>query len=132
MHAAAFETSIESLTFIGSLISYRCIVMNRAFNIGLIKREGANYWHPHEVDFAWGVAGALKAYDLPDLIGCMAPRRVTLVGFRDQLLEPASKELTDREMAFPRSVYARMNAIEHLKNCRAKALGSLIDWSFER
>jgi hypothetical protein len=101
------------------------------FKLGLIEREGGNYWHPHEVDFAWGVAGALKAYDLPDLIGCVAPRRVTLVGLRDQLLEPASEELTDRDMSFPRAVYAHMRVSENLKIVPAHDLGSLIDWCFE-
>jgi hypothetical protein len=120
MHAAAFETSIASLILIGSPISYRAIVTNELYRIGLIEREGGDYWHPHEVDFAWGVAGALKAYDLPDLIACVAPRPVTLVGLRDHQMEPASKELVDRDMSFPRAVYARKDASENLRILSSK------------
>jgi hypothetical protein len=128
LHAAAFETSISSLTLIGSPISYRAIVTNELHRIGLIEREGGNYWHPHEVDFAWGVAGALQAYDLPDLIACVAPRPVTLVGLRDHRLEPASEELVDRDMSFPRAVYARRDASEKLRILSSeKSLGSLFD-----
>ena len=29
-----------------------------------------------EIDFTWGIASVLTAYDLPDLMGCIAPRKL--------------------------------------------------------
>jgi len=105
MHAAAFDPSISQLVLVGTPISYRSIVMNRFYKIGLIEREGGGYWHPYEVEFSWGVAGALTAYDLPDLIAGLAPRKVVLVAPVNAMLEPASLELIDKDMNFPRTVF---------------------------
>ena len=33
------------------------------------------------------IAGVLKAYDLPDLIGSIAPRKIALVDLQDQMLD---------------------------------------------
>ena len=60
------------------------------------------------------VAGALTAYDLPDLIGCMAPRKVALVELKYQMKQPAAKELIDEELSFPRSVYSLKNSTKNL------------------
>ncbi len=75
IHAAAFDESIKNIGLSGSLISYRSVVMNQSYKVDIIKRS-EDYWHPIEVDFASGIAGVLTAYDLPDLIGSIAPRKV--------------------------------------------------------
>jgi hypothetical protein len=90
LHAAAFEPSIKNVTLIGSITSYSSIVMNRIYKIGLTSTGNKGPGHPYEVDFSWGVAGVLKAYDLPDLIGCIAPRKIALIDLKDHALEPAS------------------------------------------
>jgi dienelactone hydrolase len=132
IHAAAFNVLIRNIVLIGSPVSYRSIAMNRFYKIGFTPREGGGYWHPYELDFSWGVAGVLTAYDLPDLIGCMAPRRVVLAGLRDQMLEPASAELVDHELQFPRSAYAYKNAWDNLKVLTScESLESMVDWSFK-
>ncbi len=59
LHAAAFDQSIRNLVLRDPLISFRSVVMNRRYRIGLTPRVGGDYWHPHEIDFSWGVAGAL-------------------------------------------------------------------------
>ena len=132
LHAAAFEPSIHTIALIGSPISYRSIAMNRFYKIGLTKREGESKEHPYEVDFSWGIAGVLTAYDLPDLIGCIAPRKVALAELKDQMLEPASAELTTLELAFPRSVYSSIGVPENVKVVTSQqSLSSLVDWCFE-
>ena len=83
IHAAAFDSSISNITLIGSPISYRSIAMNRFYKIGLIEREGGGLDHPDEIDFSWGISGVLKDYDLPDLIGCIAPRKVVLADLQN-------------------------------------------------
>ena len=89
--------------------------MNRIYRIGLISTGNPGTGHPYEIDFSWGVAGALKAYDLPDLIGCMAPRKVVLVNLKDQTLGSASEDLIKQDMSFPRSVYSSKGVSENLK-----------------
>ncbi len=99
LHAAVIEPSIKSIMLSKPPVSYRSIVMNRYY----------------EFPFTCCVAGALTAYDLPDLIGSLSPRKVVLVEINDQLKHPASKELIDEEMAFPQKVYSLKNASGNLK-----------------
>jgi cephalosporin-C deacetylase-like acetyl esterase len=130
IHAAALEPSIEGLVLAGSLSSYRCVAMNRIYRIGLLRHEGGGNVHPYEVDFSWGVGGALTAYDLPDLLGCMAPRRVVLSGLKNQLLRPASDQEVETDMAFPRRAYAHFGAAGNLRVVPAtEDLGPLVDWA---
>jgi cephalosporin-C deacetylase-like acetyl esterase len=105
LHAAALDASIKYITLIGSLISYNSVVMNKFYKIGLTPREGGGYHHPYEVDFNWGIAGVLQAYDLPDLMACIAPRKLVLVDLKNELLENASEELKNQELEFPLTVY---------------------------
>ena len=130
VHAAAFESSINNISLIGSLISYRSVAMNRLHKIGLTK-TGGDYWHPVEVDFSWGIASVLTAYDLPDLIGSIAPRKVVLADLRDQMLEPASTDLINKEMEFPRSVYLK-RAPGNLRILeKPDDLNAILKWGFE-
>jgi hypothetical protein len=132
IHAAAFDTSIDNVTLIGSPISYRSIAMNRFYKIGLIENEGGGIGHPYEIDFSWGIAGVLTGYDLPDLIGCIAPRKVVLADLQNQRLEPASSELIERDTAFPRSVYSYKNAVENLRIVSScESIESLVKWAFK-
>lgn len=132
IHAAAFDRSINNVTLIGSPVSYRSIVMNRFYKIGLIETEWGGTWHPYDIGFSWGIAGVLTGYDLPDLIGCIAPRKVVLANLKDQMLEPASPELIEMETAFPGSVYSYKNAAGNLRIVSSyESLGSLVDWGFE-
>ena len=132
IHAAAFDTSISCVTLVSPLISFRSVVMNDHYRIGLTPREGGDYWHPHEIDFSWGVGGALRGYDLPDLIGCIAPRKVLMADIRNQMLEPASSELIVQELDFPAKAYSFKGASENLRILTAAGdAGSLTEWSFK-
>jgi dienelactone hydrolase len=133
MHAAAFDSSINNISLIGSLISYRSVVMNRHYRIGVTPRPGSDdYWHPYEIDFTWGIASVLTAYDLPDLIGSIAPRKVVLTDLRDPMLGPASTELINKELEFPGSAYSFKHAAENLKVLDKKEeLESMVNWSFK-
>lgn len=114
IHAAAFDPSIKNVTLIGSPVSYRSIAMNRFYSIGLtaMGKTGSN--HPYNMDFLWGIAGVLKAYDLPDLIALIAPRKIVMAGIKDQLLEPASEDIIKQEMEFPVSVFDSRGASGNL------------------
>jgi len=132
IHAAAFEPLIANVTLIGPLISYRSVAMNRIYRVGLDKNEGGGLWHPYEVNFSWGIGGVLTAYDLPDLIACIAPRKVAISGIRDHMLEQASKELIDKEMEFTRAVYVSKNVSSNLRiSSSQEDLNTTIEWCFK-
>jgi cephalosporin-C deacetylase-like acetyl esterase len=130
MHAAAFDSSINNITLIGSLISYRSVVMNRIYKIGLTPvNKGPNM--PYEIDYNWNIAGVLKGYDLPDLIGCIAPRKVAIKDLKDQALEPAAEELVKLELTFPLSVFSNKGASDNLKIFPSgESSADLVDWCF--
>lgn len=89
LHAAAFDTSIQKIALINTPLSYSSIVLNRFY----------------AVPFECAVAGALLAYDLPDLAACLAPRKLLLVSPFNHLMEPAAGPTIETELAFPLSVY---------------------------
>ena len=127
LHAAAFEPSLHSIALIDPLISYKSIVINRKYRVGLLPQDG-NKVHPFEIDFPSCVAGALTAYDLQDLIACVAPRIVVLAGLKNQMLEPASTDLINDELDFPRTVYSKYNKTENLRILSSKVtLSTIID-----
>ena len=131
IHAAAFDTTIHHVTLIGSPISYRSIAMNRFYRIGLTDNEGGGTGHPYEVDFSWGVAGVLRGYDLPDLIACLAPRKVILANLLDPMGQPAPAELVESETAFPRRVYTFKKAARNLRIVPVvDGMAPLLDWGF--
>jgi dienelactone hydrolase len=129
MHAAAFERSLAGVVLAGSLSSYRSVVMNRLYRIGLIPNEGGGHVHPYEVDFSWGVAGALTGYDLPDLVACIAPRKVALAGLTNHLLEPASSAEIEQDTSFPRAAYSHHGVPANLRIAALQDLGRLVEWS---
>lgn len=132
IHAAAFDASISNVTLVSPLVSYKNVVMNRLYKIGVTKRPTGNYWHPVEVDFSWGVPGVLTAYDLPDLIGAIAPRKVVLADIRNSMLESASQEVIEEELKFPRAAYSYKNVPDNIRVVEKNdAAGSLTQWTFE-
>ena len=85
------------------------------------------------MDFSSTIAGVLTAYDLPDLVGSVAPRKVLLAGLKDQLLEPASEALINEEMKFPRAVYDFKKTSSNMKIVSSSGnLSSFVDWSFSK
>lgn len=132
VHAAAFDRRINAVLLHEMPISYRSMVLNRDITMGLTPRSNGGYWHPYEVDFDWGVAGALHGYDLPDLIGCIAPRRVFLSSLLDQQLKPATVELINQELHFPRQAYQQVQAVSQLRVAdHYSTWPEVIRWCFE-
>jgi hypothetical protein len=55
-----------------------------------------------------------------------------LAGIKDQMLEPASEDLINQDLAFPTLVYAGKKSSENLKTVSSYTdLGSLVDWGFQ-
>jgi len=99
LHAAVFDKSISSLSLIGAPVSYRSMVSNKFYDRGFLNNA---------------VAGALTGYDLPDLIGYIAPRKVSLIALNDQMKQNASPEVIEEELSFPRAVYAQKKALKNI------------------
>jgi len=118
LHAAAFDRSINNVALLGAPVSYRSLVMNRFYKF----------------NFSCAVAGALTAYDLPDLAACLAPRKLLLLNLKDQQKEPASEDLVQKEFSFTRSAYALKNASDRIRIVAGepeKHVSSMIGWLFD-
>lgn len=99
LHAAAFDKSIHSVSLIGTPLSYESMALNKIYNQDF---------------FDHAVAGALTAYDLPDLMGCLAPRKIALVDLKNQMKQAVSAMQIDKTLLFPLDVYSRRNVSENI------------------
>ncbi|MBD3376755.1 xylan esterase [candidate division KSB1 bacterium] len=82
-HAAAFDLRIREIVQIEPLVSFFTLVDHE-------------FYAPEWIQST--VAGALPAYDLPDLYRAILPRDVTLINPLDHLRETASVMMIDQEM----------------------------------
>jgi dienelactone hydrolase len=130
IHAASFDTSIRKIVLVGSLVSFRSVVLNRFYRVGLTKNENGGVVHPYEVNFSWGVAGALEAYDLPDLIASIAPRKIVMADTKNQMNEIAPDSELRKELYFPLSVYDKKAPLNFKIASPNANLISLLNLSF--
>ncbi|HKJ66397.1 MAG TPA: prolyl oligopeptidase family serine peptidase, partial [bacterium] len=96
LHAAAFDEIIAKVALLEPYLSYQSIVTNKFYN----------------PDFIYStVAGALTAYDLPDLTASLAPRSLLLVNMTDQNGRPVrNQSLVERTYAVAHRSYKMKNA----------------------
>ncbi len=99
LHAAVFEPAIERVALLDSYSSYSSIVLNRFYDTGFIHST---------------VAGALTAYDLPDLAASLAPRKLMMAGITDGAGKPVSSENLQEDISIIKTAYQHMNAPELL------------------
>ncbi|MEX0771021.1 MAG: acetylxylan esterase [Balneolaceae bacterium] len=96
LHAAAFEPDLARILLLGPYSSYRSLVMNRFYEPGFIPST---------------VAGALTAYDLPDLAATLAPRRLMMAGVTDGSGNPAISEQLKDEFSVIEAAYQEREAV---------------------
>jgi dienelactone hydrolase len=115
LHAAVYDTSLSSIALVKAPVSYFNIVQTRLYT--------------NDPSFTWGVAGALTAYDLPDLAACVAPRKLTFLDMMNANGEPASSDVIRGQMSYPEQVY-KNSAADNLKIVTASGVRSadIIDW----
>ena len=100
LHAAAFEKTISPVTLIGSLYSYETISMNKLYDSRLTNSF---------------VAGALAAYDLPDLASSLAPAKLNLINMKDgegNMIDPKQE---NKAIQAIKNAWQAKDAAEHLK-----------------
>jgi len=100
LHAAAFTEEIGSIILVEPYSSYRSIVMNRFYDTKF--PPGA-------------VPGALKEYDLPDLAGTLAPRRLFIAGPTDGNGSPEDNVGINKDLEVIKEAYRYKNAEANLK-----------------
>ena len=100
LHAAAFEQDLSKVALVRPLISYRSLVTSK-------------YYDPAFVPST--VAGAMTAYDLPDLAASVAPRELLIVNALNGEGKEAGAGLLEQELAVVRSAYAKAGTENHLK-----------------
>ncbi|WP_152266435.1 alpha/beta hydrolase [Agriterribacter humi] len=116
LHAAAFDSSINSVALIEPYTSYRTIVMHRFYNPAFIHST---------------VPNALTAYDLPDLAASLAPRKLLIVGATDGAGNTYDPETTDEDFAVIKAAYHHKNAGEQLRIIPGKSTGKNVDLYLE-
>jgi dienelactone hydrolase len=109
LHAASFEQGIRGIILERPLLSYHLVATHRLYNY----------------DMSATVAGALTAYDLPDLVACCAPRRLLVIDPVDHLGELASSSLFEGQYAFPLDVYHTQRASDNI--VRVESLDEALD-----
>ena len=65
-------------------------------------------------------------------MGCIAPRKIALLGLKDHMKQPASEELINEELTFPSLVYKVKNVPENLNLFISDTdLSHVTGWCFE-
>jgi hypothetical protein len=99
LYAAAFDNNITRIALIEPYSSYQSIVMNRFYNSAFIQGT---------------VAGALKAYDLPDLAASLAPRKLLMAGVTDGNGKSTDVESINKDLEIIKIAYHSRNADRQL------------------
>ena len=117
IHAAAFNPEIRWLLLDGAVASYASVVMNQVYRI----------------PSAAFVPGALTAYDLPDLLASLAPRKVLLMGPVDEAESPLDAVAAGETFRYPASQFQARGAGSRFRIvARGEAeLGELLKWCGE-
>jgi dienelactone hydrolase len=92
LHAAAAEKAIARVALIRPLVSYRAVVESRFYRV-----------HPNAM-----VPAALEGYDLPDLMGDLAPRPLLVLDAANANEAVLPQTEAERQLASVRTAYAAM------------------------
>jgi cephalosporin-C deacetylase-like acetyl esterase len=98
LHAAAVDDRIAGVAMYDTLASYQSIVE-------------ANWFTEPPSSF---IPGVLLSYDLPDLIGALAPAQVLVANPLDAVGQPLSAADADRTFALPHRMFAALGARDRL------------------
>jgi len=100
LHAATFDPSISQIALIEPYSSWWSIVENQ-------------FYKPEFVHSL--VPGGLKAYDLPDLAACLAPRKLMMAGVTDGSGKTTDSESINKDLSIIKIAYQNKKAESQLK-----------------
>ena len=112
LHAAAFNPVISGIALSEPLSSYLSIVANRFYRSSFIPAT---------------VAGALTAYDLPDLAAALSPRKLVLSGMTDGNGKGLSGEEVRLEYEVAMKAYAAAQSEKQLSINSSFSEGDFVD-----
>ena len=117
IHAAAFSPLLEGVALINPYISYFSLVKERMYN---------------PLFMITAVPGALKEYDLPDLAGALAPRKLIMAGATDGKGTTHDIEVINKGLSVIKSAYAGKNAEDNFEiiyeENRMAIINNVIKW----
>jgi dienelactone hydrolase len=117
LHTAAIAGVFGKIALVDAPLSYRSLVMSPRYLPAYLTAA---------------VPAALTAYDLPDLLACVAPRSVLLVDPRDGLSALAETTAIERETAVTTRAYAphpaRLKTISLSRGAPAVLSTALAEW----
>ena len=98
LHAAVFNERIQNLVLIQPFLSFADIAETRDYTPAFIPST---------------VAGAIEAYDLPDLMAALCPRKVLIINPLAADGEPAGDKEKSCFLSYPNIVYTQKGVIDH-------------------
>jgi hypothetical protein len=116
LHASAFDTAITRIALIEPYSSYQSIVMTRYYNPGFV----------HSL-----VPEALKAYDLPDLAACLAPRRLLMAGITDGSGNYEDSVIINKDLEIIKTAYKQRKSESLLNIVPHEMIGKVYDLYME-
>ena len=106
LYAAAFDTSIKKVALIEPLSSYEALIMN----------------HQYRSNFVMGaVPGSLKAFDLPELVATLVPRKVLFINPANGMGEITGDNEPQPIFEIIRKAYAEKNNEDHFQTLFEKS-----------
>lgn len=117
LHAAALDERVGSVATYGTLASYRHVTRARVYAVP------ASSFLP----------GVLLQYDLPSLVGALAPRPTAILSPVDALGESIARKDAEHTFATAARMYKRFDAGKRLKiqprATRTEAIAALVAWA---
>ncbi len=105
IHAAVFHPEINKIALIDPLMSYADVVLTRDY----------------KSRFIYGiVAGSIKEYDLPDLLGALNSRKILLINPLRANGKVAGEAEAGRALSFPMQVYSEKEISSNFRISTAK------------
>lgn len=98
LHAAVFESDIQKVCLIQPFLSFSEIALSHKYKPSFIHST---------------VAGAISAYDLPDLIATLCPRKALIINPLSGNGLKADETKSRQSMRFPLKVYSEKNAFNN-------------------
>lgn len=114
LHAAAAEPSIERIAILDSLVAYSPIVTN-------------SFYKPEWIHST--VPASLQDYDLPLLLGSLAPRPLLVANPRDQMDRPLLREDAEKDLQSVAASYRQSGRADALEIAVSdNAVKTLLSW----
>ncbi len=105
LHAAVFDTTIQKICLVRPFLSFTEIALEPEYKPSYIPST---------------VAGAIEAYDLPDLMAALCPRKVLIINPLSGSGAPAGNNKKQCDLTYPKIVFTQKGVEENFKHVVAE------------